>query len=223
MRSHLSEPERRVVLAAASRLLQYPDDGLLDQLPLLREAAQGIAARAGRPLLRFIEHAHRSALLDLQADYVATFDLRRRYCLYLSYHLNGDTRRRGMALWRFQELYRSHGYSLASGELPDFLPAVLELAAETEAIEPGSEAAEPEVAEPLDLLVEHQPAIESLGHALEQAGSPYADVIVALEAALPPPSRAVLEAARRLETEGPPAEQVGLEPWGSGAEPGIRT
>ena len=209
MRTNRSGPERRVVLAAASRLLQYPDDGLLDQLPLLREAAQGIAARAGRPLLRFIEHAHRSALLDLQADYVATFDLRRRYCLYLTYHLNGDTRRRGMALWRFRELYRSRGYSLASGELPDFLPALLELAAETDAIEP------------LDLLLEHRAALGVLRHALDQAASPYADVVMALEAVLPAPSRAVLEAVRRLETEGPPSEQVGLEPWGDAGEPGI--
>ena len=199
MSARVPEPERRIVLAVASRLLQYPDDEFPGQLPLLRDAVRGVAPAAGQPLLRCIERLARSPLLELQADYVATFDLRRRNCLYLTYHLNGDTRRRGTALWRLRQVYRDHGYSVAAGELPDFLPALLELAAETG------------VEEPLDLLLEHQAAIGVLGDALEEARSPYADVIAALQAALPPPSRAVREAIRQLESEGPPAELVGIE------------
>ena len=194
------DPERRIVLALASRLLEYPDDELPPQLPLLREAAGSVGAAVRQPLLRCIEHLAGTPLIELQADYVATFDLRRRNCLYLTYHLNGDTRRRGMALWRFRQLYRDHGYALVEGELPDFLPALLELAAETGA------------GEALDLLVEHQAAIGVLRHALEEAASPYADAVAALEAALPPPSPAVRAAIRRLEEEGPPVELVGIRP-----------
>ena len=44
-----------------------------------------------------------------QADYVETFDLRRRCCLYLTYYTYGDTRKRGMALLQFKHLYRGPG------------------------------------------------------------------------------------------------------------------
>ncbi len=210
MKPRLSSPDRRLVLAAASRLLQYPDAALRDQLPLLRDAAERLPASVGTPLRRFVDRLGSRSLLELQADYVATFDLRRRNCLYLTYHLNGDTRRRGMALWRFRQLYRERGYALAASELPDFLPAVLELAAEANAGDRG----------PVELLSEHHAAITVLRDALAEAGSPYADVVAALEAALPAPSRAALETARRLEEEGPPAEQVGLEPFAAAARAG---
>ena len=71
----------------------------------------------GDPLHRLVAHQAATPLLELQADYVATFDLRRRNCLYLTYHLNGDTRRRGLALWRFPDAYLSRGYAMAAGEL----------------------------------------------------------------------------------------------------------
>ncbi len=203
MKPRLSSDERRLVLAVASRLLQYPDAALQDQLPLLRDAAGRLPASVGTPLRRFVDRLGSRPLLELQADYVATFDLRRRHCLYLTYHQDGDTRRRGMALWRFRQLYRERGYALAASELPDFLPAVLELAAEADVDDRG----------PVDLLVEHHPAITVLRDALAGARSPYVDVVEALRAALPAPSREALEAARRLEEEGPPAEQVGLEPY----------
>jgi len=201
MKPRVSPGDRRLVLAAASRLLQYPDAELLDQLALLREAAEHLPASVGVPLRRFVDHLDARPLLELQVEYVATFDLRRRNCLYLTYHLNGDTRRRGMALWRFRQLFRERGYGVTASELPDFLPAILELAAETAAADRG----------PVELLAEHHAAITVLRDALSEAGSPYADVVRAVEGVLPAPSRA-LEAARRLEEEGPPAEQVGLEP-----------
>ena len=45
-----------------------------------------------------------------QADYVETFDLRRRCCLYLTYFTHGDTRKRGMALLQFKHLYGRAGH-----------------------------------------------------------------------------------------------------------------
>lgn len=202
MKARLSAAERAVALAVASRLLLYPDTDLLEELPLLRSAAGGLPRSARDPLVRLVDHLAGAPLLALQADYVATFDLRRRNCLYLTYHLNGDTRRRGLALWRFVDLYRQRGYAVADGELADFLPVLLELVAEAEQ---GDDA-------PLALLVEHQPGIAVLRRSLEDDRSPYADAVRALEAVLPRPSAAVLESVRRLEAEGPPVEQVGLEP-----------
>jgi nitrate reductase delta subunit len=153
-------------------------------------------------LIGFLDHVSCTPLLELQAAYVETFDLRQRNCLYLTFRRSGDTRGRGEALWRFAELYRRHGYSLNGRELPDFLPALLELAAE----------APDEDAEPFELLVRHRPEIALLAASLRSDGSPYAGLLAALELALPKPDSAVLEEARRLAQGGPPEEQVGIAP-----------
>ncbi len=193
--------QRRIVFAAASGLLQYPDDELDALVVNLSPLLADLPAASGAPLSRFLEHVSATRLLDLQQEYVATFDLKRRNCLYLTYYLNGDTRRRGMALWRFQDAFRQRGFSVDGGELPDFLPVVLELAAV------GHE----DMA--LALLLEHQSGIHVLRESLDDMRSAYADVVRALEASLPAPSAEVRSAALTLASEGPPAEAVGLEPF----------
>ena len=200
-RSNASAAERALIFATCSRLLQYPDDVLVDQASLLREGVAAMGPQAGGPLSIFLRHLGSHDLLELQAEYVATFDLVRRNCLYLTYYLNGDTRRRGMALWRFQAAYRSRGLVVDGGELPDFLPVVLELAA----TEDEDLAAA--------LLLEHRQGIEVLRQSLDERGSAYAEVIRALEVALPQPTPEILAAAMTLASEGPPAEDVGLEPF----------
>ncbi len=135
--SRLPGHARRIVMAVVSQVLQYPDEGLLEGLPALRDALGALPAAPREPLAAVVGHLGGSPLLELQTAYVATFDLRRRNALYLTYHLNGDTRRRGMAIWGFGELYRSRGYALRAGELADYLPAVLELAAERPADDAG--------------------------------------------------------------------------------------
>lgn len=196
-----SNDERRTVFATVSLLLQYPDEQLHALVPVLESAVADLPSDSRVPLLRFLDHVTDTRLLDLQQEYVATFDLKRRNCLYLTYYLNGDTRRRGMALWRFQHAYRQRGFSVAGGELPDFLPAVLELAAS------GHE----DMA--LALMLEHQPGIHVLRESLDAMTSSYAHVVRALELILPEPSAAVRAAALTLAAEGPPAEAVGLEPF----------
>lgn len=197
------ERHRQVAYAAISALLRYPDEQLARDLPLLQAAAGALPAHAGRPLLRLIAHLASQPLLTLQADYVATFDQQRRCCLYLSYYKNGDTRRRGAALWRFRDAYRQAGFRLAGSELPDYLPMLLELAAS------GGEAAA------AGLLDEHREGIRMLHSALDARQSPYADAVQALEAVLLPASPHVIVAAARLARQGPPAELVGLEFPGS--------
>ena len=71
--------------------------------------------------------------MEAAAAYVDTFDLRRRRSLHLTYYRHGDTRERGMALTALVDAYRVAGFRVAPGELPDFLPALLELAAVTPA------------------------------------------------------------------------------------------
>jgi nitrate reductase delta subunit len=132
---------------------------------------------------------------------VDTFDHRRRCCLYLTYYAYGDTRKRGMALLRFKHAYRSAGLELRVDELPDHLAVVLEFAATGDA-EQGRR-----------LLLEHRAGVEILRLALADAGSPYVDVLRAVSATLPPLAGPDREAVARLVAAGPPAEEVGLQPF----------
>lgn len=50
-------------------------------------------------------------------------------CLYLTYYSRGDTRKRGMALLQFTAAYRTAGFELAAGELPDHLSVLCEFTA----------------------------------------------------------------------------------------------
>jgi len=194
--------ERAVVLQAASLLLQYPDNRLYTQLPVLAAAVESLPAGTPRERLHvFIGHVETTAPAVLEQHYVEVFDLRRRCCLYLTWWTDGDTRRRGMAMARLKELYRAHGLELTSSELPDFLPVVLEFAA-TGDLPAG-----------LELLQEHRAGIELLRLALTEADTPYVAPVEAVCALLPGPSPADRAAAMQLARSGPPREEVGLEPF----------
>jgi len=72
------------------------------------------------------------------------------------------------------------------------------------------------------VLDEHRAAIEVLRSTLRSAGSPYADVLEVVGAQLPRATRRVLDAAHRMLRDGPPSEQVGLEPYAMPGVPGDR-
>ncbi len=187
----------------ASVLLGYPDEGLYQARPVLREAVAGLGdGEAAERLGAFLDHLDATPQAELAAHYVDVFDFKRRCCPYLTYYTCGDTRRRGMALLRFKHAFRAAGFEIADGELPDHLAVVCELS--------GRGA----VREACRLLREHRPGIELLLRALEAEGSPYAHVVAAVLATLPPLGVRDREALHRLAAQGPPAEEVGLEPYG---------
>lgn len=198
----LRESELRTAHMVASVLLGYPDERLYDPRRVLAEAVATLPAGEVRErLTRFLDHAAGTPRSDLAAHYVATFDLKRRCCPYLTYYSYGDTRKRGGALLRFKHALRAAGFELADGELPDHVAVVCELSAR------GA------VREARRLLQEHRAGLELLRTALADERSPYADVVAAVAATLPPAGRREQEAALRLAAEGPPAEEVGLEPY----------
>jgi len=219
MRASMNSRDRLALFAVASKLLQYPDEELVECLEPMEQVAAGLPAASRRQLVAFLAYLHSRPLLELQTAYTDTFDLRQRNCLHLTFSKTGDTRGRGMALWRFGDMYRRHGLSLQARELPDFLPALLELCVEVE-IEPRQrEIANPE---PFDLLVQYRPEIHLLRLSLESDHSPYAALVAAIEAALPAVDAEVAAEARRLALEGPPREQVGIAPdfrWLAGEPP----
>ena len=185
-----------------SLLLGYPDDTLAGRYPLLRRVAATAAPEIGVPLKVFLDHAEASGPTDLAADYVATFDHRKRCCLYLTYYAHGDTRRRGLALLALKRTYTAAGLRLVDDELPDHLAVVLEFA-----------AGHPDPAAGEALLAEHRAGIELLRLALRDAGSPWASVLDSVSATLPPLRGDEHEAVARLAAQGPPEEQVGLDPF----------
>jgi nitrate reductase delta subunit len=184
-----------------SLLLQYPDEELLAGRAELEQALAALPegeVRAG--VASFLASCDGVALGELRAGYVATFDFDRRASLHVTYHTHGDRRQRGIELVRLKRRFAAAGLVLADGELPDYLPALLEFAA----LAPEGEGAA--------LLAEHRAALELVRSRLHEAGSRYASLLDALATTLPPLTRAQAERARRLAEEGPPMELVGLEP-----------
>lgn len=197
----LSVRDVAVARQVAGLVLQYPDDVLLGDVPMLRAAVAGLPAPLRGPLGGLIDHVARTPDDVLTAEYVATFDLTRRHALHLTYFTHGDTRKRGLALLRIKQTYRRFGFVLDDTELPDHLSVVLEFAATVDA---GAGTR---------LLLEHRAGLELLGLALADAGSPYAAATTAVSATLPPLHGTVREAVARLAAEGPPGEEVGLDPF----------
>lgn len=185
----------------ASVLLQYPTAALFNGLDHLDEVAAATQPRAARQAFgRFLAWLRATPPDQVAQHYVATFDLRRRCALYLTYYRFGDTRRRGMAMLEFKAAYRAAGFEPSDAELPDYLPMVLDFTALT----PRGAA----------LLRRHRADLELLRHALREAGTPYADVAEAVCAQLPRLGRRDLAAVRKaLQGDGPPREEVGLEPF----------
>ncbi|WP_240197286.1 nitrate reductase molybdenum cofactor assembly chaperone [Nonomuraea lactucae] len=195
----------RAIHMTASVLLSYPDERLVDALPLLTMTVDSMPPGEAVTRLRaFLGHLAATPLPRLAEQYVGTFDLERRCCPYLTYYTYGDTRRRGMALLRFKHAFREAGFEPADGELPDHLAVVCELSARGGLVQARR------------LLREHRPGLETLHQALRAKGSPYADVVAAVLATLPPATSRERDLASRLAQEGPPAEAVGLEPYGGG-------
>ncbi|MEH1016276.1 nitrate reductase molybdenum cofactor assembly chaperone [Micromonospora sp. CPCC 206060] len=196
----MNQPIWRAVAArAASLLLRYPDEEMLATLPTIRAALDGLPAAVADPLRTVVAHREDTAPVELRASYVQLFDFRRRCCLHLTYYTCGDTRRRGEALVGFASAYKQAGLEVVDGELPDFLPAVLDLAA---AHDSGWR-----------LLRDNRIGLDLLVEALEKEGSGYRCAVTAVREMLPPARPGDLAAAARLARTGPPVEQVGLEPF----------
>jgi nitrate reductase molybdenum cofactor assembly chaperone NarJ/NarW len=191
----------RVVRQAAAVCLGYPEREVIATADLvhaaLAEKAPG-QAEAFEPLLAYWGSSELGAI---QTHYVDVFDLSRKHSLYLSYWTDGDTRRRGEVLAAFKQRYRRSGFVVDTrGELPDYLPMVLEYAA---------------IVDPADgtvLLQEYRSSVELLRLALTERGTPYAGVLTAVCSTLPGASPADRKAVMAMAAAGPPTERVGLEP-----------
>lgn len=199
--STLPPEQLSIVWQSVSLLLNYPDEELLARSDMLKSVSHELPASIGESIRAFIDRLEATPLPELQADYVETFDNRRRCNLFLTYFAHGDTRKRGMALLRFKQTYLGAGFELDDTELPDHLCVVLEFAATIDR-DLGR-----------DLMLDHRAGLELLRLSLRDMGSMWVSLIDAITATLPPLRGDERDAVRRLAAEGPPEEEVGLAPF----------
>ncbi|MEP6665916.1 MAG: nitrate reductase molybdenum cofactor assembly chaperone [Nocardioidaceae bacterium] len=204
----LSPDQLMVTWQATSLLLNYPDEALLGELDLIRTASYQLPDALGSPIREFVVHLSETPLTELQAEYVETFDTRRRCNLFLTYFAHGDTRKRGVALLRFKQTYLRSGFVLGAdpdsgAELPDHLCVVLEFAATIDQ-DLG-----------WGLLLDHRAGLELLRLSLRDSGSPWFGLIDVVTATLPALRGDERDVVRRLAEQGPPAEEVGLTTYGT--------
>ncbi|TAM70935.1 nitrate reductase molybdenum cofactor assembly chaperone [Mycobacterium sp.] len=191
----------RLVWQAASLLLAYPDDGFTERLDAVDEILGHISGRAAALLGQTIAALRAREPMAAAMDYVATFDMRRRATMYLTYWTAGDTRNRGREMLAFATAYREAGAQPPGGEAPDHLAVVLEFGA----------TVDPEVGR--RLLSQHRVPIDVLRGALADARSPYEPAVAAVCETLPAATDQEVRRAERLAQAGPPAEAVGLQPF----------
>ena len=185
-----------------SLLLDYPDDVLVSRVPMLRDVVAGLPEAQRKPLTEMLDTIAHGDLGALQAEYVDTFDVTRKCSLHLTYFTQGDTRRRGVALVEFKQAYRKAGVEFdTDSELPDHLCVVLEFGAVQDQATAWA------------LMIRHRVGIEVLKAGLAQRGSPWLPAVQALRSTLPELDGDDQTALIRLVAEGPPQEEVGLEPY----------
>jgi nitrate reductase delta subunit len=158
-------------LRVLARLLSYPDAELRTFLPEMREAlrAERVFSESRLAELEALIDALAAAEpLDAEAAYVHLFDRGRATSLHLFEHVHGESRDRGPAMIDLAQTYDKAGLHLAPGELPDYLPVVLEFVS----TQPAREARA--------FLGEMAHLLNALFNALVQRTSGYASVIGAL-------------------------------------------
>ena len=167
----MSRSNSSTSLRVLARLLSYPDAQLRGHLPGMREALRfDKALAAGRlaELDALITTLSAGDALENEAEYVQIFDRGRATSLHLFEHVHGDSRDRGPAMIDLAQTYEKAGMFLAPGEMPDYLPVVLEFVS----TQPPREARA--------FLGEMAHIFNALFNALQQRQSAYASVIGAL-------------------------------------------
>jgi nitrate reductase molybdenum cofactor assembly chaperone NarJ/NarW len=173
-----------IIFKALGALLTYPTAELqaaAGEIAAVIDAEKRLRKADKAALHALLAKLADADLLDLQERYVALFDRGRATSLNLFEHVHGESRERGPAMVDLMQVYERAGFALSAGELPDYLPAMLEFLAQR----PFAEAAE--------MLADCAHILRKLGETLRDRDSRYAAVPAALlalvgEAGLPAPA-----------------------------------
>jgi nitrate reductase delta subunit len=160
-----------IVFRALGALLSYPRGELRDALPEIAEAIRGstlLRPEDGAAVLGLIDLLSSADPLWAEERYVELFDRGRATSLHLFEHVHGEARDRGAAMVELKAIYEQAGFRLTAGELPDYLPVVLEYLSCRD------------MAEARDMLGDCAHILRAIGEALRGRGSPYGAVFHAL-------------------------------------------
>lgn len=138
LKSLHSSPTPAHSLRALARLLAYPNAELRahlgDLLDALHEEQRLSEARL-TGLEKLVSQLAARDGYEIESDYVELFDRGRATSLHLFEHVHGDSRDRGQAMVDLVQTYEQAGLQLNpdnGGELPDYLPLVMEFASTLE-------------------------------------------------------------------------------------------
>ena len=155
-----------------ARLLDYPDAELLKGLPEIIQVLKQdpeISEQERDALMQLISWMQLHDLTALQSNYVQTFDMTPEHDLHLTHHLFGDDSGRGPALIDLSEHYKGAGLEMEAGEIPDFLPLILEYVSTLEKMQARV------------FLGDASKVIKVLADNLEKKESPYARLLRIVE------------------------------------------
>ena len=155
-------------------LLEYPRKELVENWDEMRQLVSELPNLADEDKSRltdFIAWASALPLTQFQAKYVDSFDMTAENSLYLTYHLfDEQDRERGPALIELTELYKSTGFEISDGELPDYLPLILEYVSTMD-----------DAASAHAFLKQTAQAADIIASNLEKNASPYAPLVRVVE------------------------------------------
>ena len=155
-------------------LLDYPSMDVCAHFDDLRQSVDEMALddTEKQTLRDFINWCSEQRPTQLQAKYVETFDLTPDHCLYLTYHLyEEEDAERGSTLATLKEFFRHQGFEIEGGELPDYLPLILEFVSQTDDLVVAKsllEQSAPSMSEVATRMVAHDIAWAPLLKLLEQ-------------------------------------------------------
>jgi nitrate reductase delta subunit len=114
-------------LQLLSVLLSYPDHDLLNRLDEIESIADNLCLVGIRPAIQaFINDLKTHTPIQVQERYAAVFDMNPATTMNMTYHAYGDNEKRAAALAHLQHSYEQAGWERITGELPDYLPMMLE-------------------------------------------------------------------------------------------------
>ncbi len=155
-----------------AHLLDYPDAALFEHLPEMEEllnSDSSITEQERKTIKDIIAWMRMHNITGLQETYVQTFDMTPEHDLHLTHHLFGDDRGRGPALVDLGEHYKAAGLAVEDGELPDYLPLILEYVSTLDEMQARI------------FLGDAKKVLTVLAENLEKAGSPYSRLIRIIE------------------------------------------
>ena len=124
--------EYKKILQIAAHLLEYPDENWWSELSDYRAVVDELQAQQPREVFQdLFDYVEQVGRKEYEQRYVRSFDFSQNTNLYLTTHNRTDFGKQANEMHDFKQLFLENGYDVQK-ELPDYLPAILELAATVE-------------------------------------------------------------------------------------------